>query len=247
MSTLIILHGWQSSKEKWQLVKQALEKQGFEVIAPDLPGFKPETALSTPWTLNDYVAWLKKFTERACPERAKRAKGFFLLGHSFGARITIKFAEKYPEMLKGLILVSAAGIKNKSFSTKAFRKGAEIIKKLNIEEMPFAKGLWQFFKKFFYRFILRKTDYFKASPVLKQTVKNALEEDLSPLLEKISVPTLIIWGKNDKITPLKHAYLMKEKINNSQIVILDKIGHTPHLENPEGLVDKIVKFLIANS
>lgn len=74
-------------------------------------------------------------------------------------------------------------------------------------------------------------------------MKSVLEEDLTPLLEKISCPTLIIWGKKDKITPLKDGYLMKEKIKNSRLEILEKISHTPHLENPQALVQKIQSFL----
>ncbi len=71
----------------------------------------------------------------------------------------------------------------------------------------------------------------------------ALEEDLKPLLGKISVPTLIIWGKKDKITLLKDASLMKEKIKNSQLQVLENIGHTPHLENPKLLAQKIKGFI----
>ena len=241
---LIILHGWQSSKEKWQKVKEELEKEGIKVIIPDLPGFKPETTLKKTWNLDDYVKWVKDFLSRkrnTCPEFAE---GFFLLGHSFGGRIVIKFAEKYPQEIKGLILVSAAGIKRNSFSKELLGLGAGIAKDLKIEEVPVIKDFWQLFKKFFYRYILRKTDYLEAQGTLKETIKNVLAEDLTPLLNKISVPTLILWGKNDKITPLKDAFLMKEKIENSKLKILEEVGHNIYLENPELLAKKIKEFIL---
>lgn len=237
MKTLIILHGWQSSKEKWQRVKENIESDEIEVIVPDLPGFKPETELEKPWNLDDYVEWLKDFSQ----DREK----FFLLGHSFGGRMAIKFASKYPQKLFGLILVSAAGLKKgPSVSGKFLGWGTKMVRTLKVEEMPQTRGLWQIFKKFFYRYILRKTDYFEASGFLKDTIKNILEEDLTPLLREITVPVLILWGEKDRITPLSNAYLMEKEIRFSQLEILSKIGHTPHLENPELLVQRIKDFLI---
>ena len=237
MKTLIILHGWQSSKEKWQKVKENIESDEIEVIVPDLPGFKPETELKKPWTLDNYVGWLKDFSQ----DKEK----FFLLGHSFGGRVAIKFASRYPEKLYGVILVSAAGIKKPpSFFQRFLKSGARLVKKLKIEETPQTKGLWEIFKKIFYRYILRKTDYLEASGFLKDTIKNILEEDLTPLLKEIKVPTLILWGEKDKITPLSDAYLIKKEIKLSQLEILPGIGHTPHLENPELLAQKIKKFCL---
>ncbi|MBT9151488.1 MAG: 2-succinyl-6-hydroxy-2,4-cyclohexadiene-1-carboxylate synthase [candidate division WS2 bacterium] len=55
MKTLIILHGWQSSKEKWQKVKQALENNELKVIVPDIPGFKKKTMLNQAWGLKNFI------------------------------------------------------------------------------------------------------------------------------------------------------------------------------------------------
>jgi len=225
MKTLIILHGWQSSKERWQKVKENIKNDEIEVITPDLPGFKPETELKKPWNLDNYVEWLKDFSQ----DREK----FFLLGHSFGGRVAIKFASRYPEKLYGLILVSAAGIKKELTISKI----TPLFKKLS-----FLPG-YQFLRKLFYRYILRRTDYFEAQGPLKETIKNILEEDLTPFLKEIKVPVLIIWGERDKITPLSDAWLIKKEIKFSQLEILPDIGHTPHLENPELLAQKIKEFL----
>ncbi|MDI6883016.1 MAG: alpha/beta hydrolase [Patescibacteria group bacterium] len=230
METLLILHGWQSSKEKWQQVKVAFEKGGVEVIVPNLPGFKPETELNKPWNLDDYIEWLKNFSQDR--------KSFFLLGHSFGGRIAIKFAAKHPKRLKGLILVSAAGIKpKKTLWLFLISIIAKIGNKFSF--LPF----FSFFRKLFYKFLVRKKDYFEVKGTIKETFKKVVKEDLTPYLSKIQTPTLIIWGKNDKITPLKDALLMAEKIKNSKLEILENIGHTPHLENPQLLAQKIKTFV----
>jgi pimeloyl-ACP methyl ester carboxylesterase len=231
MKTLIILHGWQSSKEKWQRVKENIESDEIEVIVPDLPGFKPETELKEPWNLDNYVEWLKDFSQ----DREK----FFLLGHSFGGRVAIKFATRYPEKLYGLILVSAAGIKREK--SQIFSTSINFFN--TILELPFLRKFKPFLRKLFYRYILRKTDYLEAQGALKETFKNVVEEDLTPFLKEIKIPALILWGEKDKITPLSDAYLMKKEIKFSQLEILPDIGHTPHLENPELLAQKIKEFL----
>lgn len=238
MNTIIILHGWQSSKERWEKVKQELEKSGLKVLVPDIPGFKPETELKRPWRLDNYIDWFNSFLAEQ-----KIAEPFFLIGHSFGGRMSIKFADRHPEKLKGLVLVSSAGIKNNAMTKRMLKKGAKAMKKMKIQETRLLSGVWQFFRGIFYKYILRKTDYFKTTGNLTPTIKNILDQDLTCLLEKISVKTLIIWGKKDFVTLLKDGLLMNEKIPNSEIEILSGIGHTPHLENPKLLAEKIKLIL----
>ncbi len=230
MKTLIILHGWQSSEERWQKVKENIESDEIEVIVPDIPGFKPGTELEKPWNLDDYVEWLKDFSQ----DREK----FFLLGHSFGGRIAIKFAIKYPQKLFGLILVSAGGVESK-----------RALKKLTIQFLtPRLKKFsflprYNFFRKLFYKFVVKKTDYLEVKGYLKDTFKKVIEEDLIPLLKEIKVPVLILWGEKDKTLPLRDAYLIKEEIKFSQLEILKNIRHNPHSENPQLLAQKIKEFL----
>lgn len=224
--SIVILHGWQSSKEKWNKVKEFLEKKGIEVIVPDLPGFKQENRLPKPWNLDNYVDWLKDFT--------KDKEKFFLLGHSFGGRISIKFVSRFPSKIRGLILVSSAGIKHKKSFIFSF---VFLLKKFS-----FLPG-YSFFRDVFYKKILKKTDYILAKGNLKETFKNIIKEDLTSLLSQIKTETLILWGEKDKITPLQDAYLMKEKIANSELKILKSTGHTPYLECPEILAKEILKFV----
>lgn len=232
METLIILHGWKSARERWQSVKEKIERHEIKVIIPDLPGFKKENEPNEIWNLNDYLDWTKDFIDRVTKEP------IFLLGHSFGGRIAIKFAAKYPERLKALILVSAAGIKREKLfflpKTKPFFSILSCFR--------FLPG-YQFFRKIFYRYIIGKTDYLEVSGLMKETFKKIIKEDLTSYLSQIYIPTLIIWGERDKITPLSDAYLMKKEISNSTLEIIPKADHRINFTAPEKLSEITAKFL----
>lgn len=229
---LIILHGWQSSKEKWQKVAEYLNKEGEETLVPDLPGFKEETTLKTAWGLDDYLKWLEGIS--------KDEGKFFLLGHSFGGRLAIKFAVKHPEALKGLILCGAAGIK--PAKTLKIKTVESLLEKSKFFPGVAKKGL----KKIYY-FLMRNSDYVKASSLMRETMKKAIGEDLFPLLEKISVKTLIIWGENDKSLPLEYGKLIEQRIKNSKLIVMKGIGHGPHLQAPEELAKIILGFTAQNA
>lgn len=235
MKTLVILHGWQSSKEKWKIVKEEIEKENIKVIVPDLPGFRSENELKKAWGLANYIQWVKGFVDE------KAVEGFFLLGHSFGGRVAIKFAAKYPEKLRGLILVSAGGMESertlKKLEKRILKRSSFAFKKLS-----FLPG-YQFFRKLFYKFVVRKTDYLEAKGYLKGTFKKVIGENLTPFLRRIRTRTLIMWGDKDEVLPLSDGLLMKEGIKDSSLELLKGIGHSPHLENPKLLSKKIIDFV----
>jgi pimeloyl-ACP methyl ester carboxylesterase len=230
---LLILHGWNGSSDSWRRIIEILEIK-YKVICPDFPGFGKTEIQKTSWDLNNFVEWLRELTEKL------NLKEFFLLGHSFGGRVAIRFLISYPEKVKKLILVSSAGIKQ-----EWGLKEKIIFQISKIGNAIFSKNHFLRFKdgarNLFYR-IARIKDYSKAKGIMKETMKKIVEEDLLPELSKIQKETLIIWGEKDKIIPLKYAFIFKEKIKNSKLKILPKIGHSPHLEDPE----KLVEILISN-
>jgi len=230
METLVILHGWGSSKEKWQALKKELEKKEIRVLAPDLPGFKDESKLSRAWTFDDYLRWLEALL--------KKEEKFFLLGHSFGGGLAVKFASRHPDKIKGLILVSAGIVRMKTKKIVLISKIAHIFN--NFCFLPGYKTA----QKLIYYKILKRPDYLKAKGELKQTFKNIIAEDLTPILSKIKTRTLIIWGKNDKLTPLQDAEIIHKNLKNSQLKIFDNVGHLVHRDlGAKVLAQEIIKFI----
>jgi len=202
---------------------------GYKVFVPDLPGFGENTPLERAWITEDYIDWIKNFAVNNSLER------FFLVGHSFGGGLAAVFSAQFPEQVEKLILVDAAIIRVENLKRELLTQIAKILKLFSF--MPFYKSA----RKFFYKFIA--SDYPGLEGIMRQTYLNVVKKDLSGCLPAISVPTLLIWGAKDKITPLKDAYLIKDKIPGAKLEIIPNIEHAPYLKVPEILAEKILNFI----
>jgi pimeloyl-ACP methyl ester carboxylesterase len=246
---LLILHGWGSNSVKWQRVKELLEKEGIEVLVLDLPGFGRVPSPQRPWGRTDYVNWIFQKVKDYNPPTTLPPEGrapknwqkFNLLGHSFGGGLAVKIATDFPERIEKLILCAPAVIKRKSIKTYLFYWIAFLGRR--IFSLPVLKIFYPQAQKLVYK-LAGARDYYVADGVMKETMKKiGKEEALEMILEKIKVPTLIIWGKRDDVLPSKDAYRIKEKIKNSQLRIIPRARHSPHREAPEELSKIIVPFL----
>jgi pimeloyl-ACP methyl ester carboxylesterase len=230
MPTIYILHGWAiglKKNEKWQPFIKLLKQDGFSVKFLEIPGFS--TPPKEEWQLKDFIEWLKKQVEKE--------NKIILMGHSFGGHISIRFTAQNPEIVDKLILISTAGIRDKS-PVKILKRGffwliAKVGKSFKENEK---------LRNIFYSLIGTR-DYLNASLILRKTMKNVLKDEIRDDLSKIKVPTLIIWGKNDKITPVKYAYLIHRRVKNSKLEIIEDARHSSQFTHPE-IVAKLVRGFI---
>lgn len=232
--TIVILHGWGSRSDSWSNVKEILQNQGYNVIVPDLPGFGKSAPLSEIWSVNNYVDWIDNFIKKHNYNNQK----IFLLGYSFGGRIAIKFAAKYPERLKGLILCSAAGITPRPKIKIAIFNLLSKIGNL-IFSLPFLKVFQRPTRKIIYLLCRNRDYYYLQNETMRQTFKRVIEEDLTSYLSQIKIPSLIIWGEKDKLTPIADAYKMHQQIKDSVLKIIPQGKHSFYLQYPEKLANII--------
>ncbi|MDO8265211.1 MAG: alpha/beta hydrolase [Candidatus Parcubacteria bacterium] len=229
---ILILHGWGSSPEKWDRVKENMESRGFEVYIPCLPGFGTSPPPQKPWSVDDYTDWVASFCEK------KKLSQFFLLGHSFGGRIAVKLTVRNSGKIAGLILCGAPAIRDESAVKETTMQTSSMFAK-KFSSFP----AYPFFRKLFYKYILRKTDYVNLGGSMKETFQKVVKEDLSEYLPQIRVKTLVLWGENDKLVPLETAYMIKNRILGSELFIFPNIGHSPHLEIPGDFSEAVADFI----
>ncbi len=174
-------------------------------------------------------------------------KKIILIGHSFGGRIAIKYAVKYSEKIEKLILTGAAGIKHPlTLKQKLFYILAKIGKKvfslLEEAKLPIGSLASECAQKLLYK-AAREKDYFSASPKMKEIMKNIIIEDLTPILNQINIPTLLLWGRDDHSTPLSDGKIMNGKIENSKLEIIDNANHSLPYQKPKEFAETVLKFI----
>jgi len=221
----LILHGWGSKSDNWQKIGELLSLKGIKVIIPDLPGFGASDNPKTAWSLDDYCDFIEEFIKILNLEK------FSLLGHSFGGSLSIKCSLRFPEKIEKLFLVSAACFRRNGFKKRALFIIAKIFKVFSF--VPFLR-------KAFYKFIVRKSDYPYTQGIMKDIYLRVIKTDLSDILEKVKVPTVIIWGEKDDVTPLKQGRIINQKIKISQLRIIPKADHDLNAKNPEELIREIL-------
>ena len=230
---LLILHGWRSSSERWQKVAEILAQHNIRVIVPDLPGFGKSQEPESAWSVDNYVEWLCDF----CDSIGEIKEPFYLLGHSFGGTVAAKFGIKYNQKVAKLFLVAASCIRLKTPSKKLMYNFSRIVKIFYF--FPF----YEIFRKYFYKFVLRRSDYLYVSGIMKAIYLKVIADDLSQKLIFLRVPTVLLWGDKDDLTPIEHANIAREKIQNSQLIVFPGAGHNLHSNNTEALAQKIIENL----
>lgn len=136
-----------------------------------------------------------------------------LISHSFGGRVALKLAWKYGYLLNKLVLIDSAGIKPRrgpKYYCKVYTH--KLLAKLKI---PHKAG---------------SSDYRSLPENKRKTFVNIVNEDLKPILSKITLPSLILWGEQDRDTPLYMAKALNKGIAGSGLVVIKDAGHYCYLD-----------------
>jgi pimeloyl-ACP methyl ester carboxylesterase len=241
--TIIMVHGFGGSKDGWLKMAKYFTPN-YRVLIPDLPGFgdssKPQDAK---YNYTSQVLRLNLFAKEL------KLTKFHLVGNSMGGAIVGIYAADYPEMVNTLALFDAAGVKApvKSELLLLLGKGINplIIKDVNDYDK---------FLEFVYvkppelpssmkEYLTEKA--VAAAPLNKKIFKDLLPEALmlESKLNKITAPTLIVWGDSDKLFDISSVPIFEKNIKNSKSVIIRECGHMPMMEKPEETASIYQDFL----
>lgn len=232
---LVVLHGWGLSGERFAPLVTILERLGYTVYAPDLPGFGKSQMPNRPLTLTDYAAFLDTYV------KDHRLAEPVLLGHSFGGRVALKFNQLYPQRVSALILTGVPG-----FTPIPKRRLALFILLAKLGGFLFAvppMSLFQEQVKRWYYYVVGAKDFFRAEGAMRETFKRIVAEDLVDCMAAVSIPTLLVWGELDIIIPPSIAQRMHRAIEGSQLVIIPDSDHGVSFKEPEKFVPYVTRFL----
>lgn len=231
---LLMVHGFAANKDNWVRMAAHLP-EGYYLVIPDLPGHgDSSTAGPEAYTVESQAATLVQLMDELGLDRVDMA------GNSMGGGITAYFASRYPDRVRTIALFDPAGSTRypseldealaKGHNPLVVREPGDFDKLMDfvMEQRPFAP--WPV------------TAVMEEQAMARQSINDQIFEailssgeqlDLSGILPAIEAPTLIVWGKQDRVLAPENAEVFAAGIEDSTVVLLDGVGHVPMLEVPE--------------
>ena len=249
---VILIHGLAGSRDNWNRVARALTAN-YHVIIPDLPASgETQVPKDFDYSIPNVTEKLRRFVEAA-----NLTSPAHIAGHSLGGSIAMLYAGQYPFETKSLFLIDAAGVYKAA--TTPYLKDPNHIKNMIVSK----KGDFNFLMQqvmFTPPFIPKEIAQAQEKMMIGQAeqtqkmvdqliVLNKLytPDSFALLARSIDAPTLILWGKQDKIINVEVAPELKSLLKNAQTpVILDNVGHMPILEADQLVVQQYLPFLNKN-
>ena len=251
-SAIVLVHGFSSSLHTWDAWKTDLEMD-YRVITLDLPGHglsraeDPKRA-----TIGRFVEVVKDVTESLGVER------FTLAGSSMGGNTAWSYALAHPDSLDGLVLIGSSGWPEEAgegedspfiFSLLANPIARTVLKDLDMTSLT-RSGLEDSYtdQSFVTDELVDRFIALSRAPGHRATLLAIMAGDrveaTAETVSKISVPTLLIWGRDDNLVPVSGAQKFADAIDQSQVTIYDGVGHIPQEENAAESIADIRAFML---
>lgn len=246
---VVLIHGLAGSRDNWNRVARALTAN-YHVVIPDLPASgETQVPKDFDYSVPNVTEKLRRFIEAA-----NLTGPAHVAGHSLGGSIAMLYAGQYPFETKSLFLIDAAGVYKSA--TTPYLKDPNQVKNMIVSK----KGDFNFLMQQAMHtppFIPKEIAQAQEKMMIAQSEQTqkmvdqviALNKLYTPdsfalLARSIDAPTLILWGKQDKIINVEVAPELKSLLKNAQVpVILDNVGHMPILEADQLVVQQYLPFL----
>lgn len=250
---IVLVHGLNDSADVWRTFIPSLS-QHFHVISFDLPGFGHSSKANKLYSPDNYVKFIRFVVSRF------RHQQMILVGHSMGANIALRYASIYPQQVERLVLVDAAGILHRLTYTQFLTHyGIQALPKLYPEQESdlklLAKSLFGVLTD--YAPLMELGEYYVLSePLFRQNLLGGyppaiaahamLLTDYSSVMADFRVPTLILWGEQDQITPLRIGKVLAANLHNAGLVVFANAGHNPMLDQGVQFAQQLEQFVRSN-
>ena len=245
--TLVLLHGIGASCERWIKTAPELSKY-FRVIIPDIIGFGYSCKPKECYTMDFFIYFMVKFLENLnivdMNDNNNNGNKIIIVGSSFGGLLAVEFAMRFSNLVEKLVLVSPVGTSmlaptpefNKyrfAANIPSYNNAQAALRDMVYDPSVITKEMVEDFVR---RMHLENAIFAFNSTFDTIRYKRGIQLRLS----KISKPTLVVWGKNDRIIPYKYQLLEYTEIPDIRIEIINECGHLPPVEKPSKF-NKIIK------
>ncbi|HUH25869.1 MAG TPA: alpha/beta hydrolase [Flavobacterium sp.] len=218
---IIILHGLMGGLSNFDGVANYFPKKGYKVVMPELPVY----------TLNILKTNVKAFSKFVHDFiKYKKYDKVILLGNSLGGHIGLYYAKMHPEFVKALIITGSSGLYESAMGDSYPRRGDyEFIKKKAEDVFYDPKVATKEIVDDVFETVNDRMKLIKTLTIAKSAIRHNMAKDLP----KMNIPTCIIWGRNDKVTPPDVAEEFNELLPDSNLFWIDHCGHAAMMEHPD--------------
>src|SRR5680860_406029 len=227
---LLLLHGLFGTASNFDETIHYF-KDRYKIYLPILPIFQMNVRKLSVYSLMEYVREFVEYFNINKPH---------IIGNSLGGHIALLYVLEHMNEVESMTLTGSSGLYESSFGNSFPRRGDKnfIRKKINLtfyeEDIATEEMVDE---------IYDITSNTRKCLSMVKTAKSAIRHNVGDQLSKIKVPTLLVWGKQDTITPPFVAEEFNEKISNSRLEFIDKCGHAPMLETPDAFNVVLEDFL----
>ena len=229
---IIILHGLMGGLSDFNGVITFFKDKGFKVLMPVLPIYDLPILKTSVRELSNFLDRFIKF---------KKIKKFVLIGNSLGGHIALYYTKIF-NRANGLVLTGSSGLYEKGMGSGYTKREDYKVMKKKVEEVFYDPRVAN--KELVDEVFETVNDRNKLIKILAMA-KSAIRHNMAKDLPKMKLPCLIIWGKNDNVTPPDVGIEFNNLLPNSDLVWIDKCGHAPMMEHPEKFNEILLDWLKA--
>ena len=219
---ILLLPGWGQNIEMMKMLGDNFSDR-FRITILDFPGFGLSEEPSESWTIKDFADMLEEFVKELGIKKP------IIMGHSFGGRVAIRYSADH--VVEKIVLFGSPCVREE----RELPLSVKILK--GIKKLPGMDKIGEFAKNF-----IGSRDYKAASPIMRQTLVDVVNEDLSKYAKEIDCPTLLIWGENDTEAPVEDAKILEGIMVDAALIVLPGT-HYAYIENLGQVVNILNNFI----
>ena len=229
---IIILHGLMGGLGNFEGFISHFPKLGYQVFMPELPIY---TASLLDTNVKYFAKFINNFIKYLNIDQA------ILIGNSLGGHISLLHSKLFPNSTKGLILTGSSGLYENAMGDTYPKRGSYKFIKKKTQDVFYSPKIAT--KEIVDEIFESVNDRRKVIRILAMA-KSAIRHNMANDLPKITIPTALIWGKNDIVTPPEVADEFHSLLPNSDLFWIEKCGHAPMMEHPSLFNSIVEKWLI---